>query len=178
MSTENQENIKYFPENVISENLNYWYSKMMRDFKLDSFYEKASDTNKQLFRFVWGRAHNNPITITIEIFENDYGELRLLEYSGGVFYPENAIMSNCLLQLFPYEIESFLKIIDNNCFWDILSANPYSRGLDGSTWIIEGIKNGKYHFIERWAPMQTDKVVAGIGLCMIGLSRMKFDRIY
>jgi hypothetical protein len=38
-------------------------------------------------------------------------------------------------------------------------------GLDGSQWVIEGIKNGSYHLVDRWSPK--DGEVRAIGMAMM-----------
>ena len=42
-------------------------------------------------------------------------------------------------------------------FWNLPSEIDYS-GLDGSEWILEGVKDGTYHAVERWVPLQEDPV--------------------
>jgi len=31
-----------------------------------------------------------------------------------------------------------------------MPSNDAVRGLDGDEWVIEGVSQGKYHFVERW----------------------------
>ncbi len=33
-----------------------------------------------------------------------------------------------------------------------LEKHPSVSGFDGASWIIEGFKNGQYHYVEKWSP--------------------------
>jgi len=124
------------------------------------------------------RAFNNPIVITIEIFDNDYGKLHYIEYNIGELFSKNEIVIESYVNLSPEDVNNLYYVINEFDFWNAPSKNPYPTGLDGSNWIIEGLNNCKYHFIERWMPLRKDNVAAGIGLCMLGLSKIKIDIVY
>ena len=47
--------------------------------------------------------------------------------------------------------------------------------LDGAQWIVEGVKNGQYHVVDRWSPDAPDPVRA-IGLLALRLGRVKLHR--
>jgi hypothetical protein len=50
------------------------------------------------------------------------------------------------------ETKSFLSRVDNLGFWTAPNPVNDQTGTDGSQWIIEGVKNGKYHVVDRWMP--------------------------
>ena len=53
------------------------------------------------------------------------------------------------------------------------------RGVDGAQWIIEGVRNGTYHVVDRWSPREGQ--VRALGLFMVTeLAKMKFaaDELY
>ena len=58
----------------------------------------------------------------------------------------------------------FLGKIGENTFWKLPSIQE-TMGLDGSQWVIEGIKNGSYHLVDRWSPK--DGEVRAIGMAMM-----------
>ena len=51
--------------------------------------------------------------------------------------------------------------------------------LDGAQWILEGVRNGKYHVVDRWSPEKGDPV-RGIGILALKLGRFKIhsEEIY
>lgn len=46
--------------------------------------------------------------------------------------------------------EHYERIIDSVKFWAMPSVDIKNIGCDGSRRIIEGLKNGKYHLVDRW----------------------------
>lgn len=50
------------------------------------------------------------------------------------------------------QTQAFQTQIDTLDFWHL--ANPVNdqTGSDGSQWVIEGIKGGQYHVVDRWSP--------------------------
>jgi hypothetical protein len=62
------------------------------------------------------------------------------------------------------QAEWFLGKIEESKFWELPSIQE-TLGLDGSQWIIEGIKNGSYHLVDRWSPK--DGEVRAIGLAIM-----------
>lgn len=62
------------------------------------------------------------------------------------------------------ETKALLETLEQSRFWD-LATEWGGRGLDGTIYIVEGIKNGKYHIVERssggsmmgWALMLMNK---------------------
>jgi len=170
--------MQYFPENVISEFLESYYSDIFSKLNLDSIYENRIDENKHIYRFYYSRAFHDLIVISIDVYENNYGELHFKKFNIGRYFTEREIVIDSHLKLIPANINNLFNVIEKYDFWNTPTQNPYFKGLDGSTWIIEGLKEGKYHYIERWCPLQHENVASGIGLKMLGLSRVKIDMIY
>ena len=71
--------------------------------------------------------------------------------------------------------QSFLAALENMNFWELRTlpvANDDIVGLDGAQWIVEGVKNGQYHVIDRFSPDTKDPVRA-IGLLALKLGRLR-----
>ena len=51
------------------------------------------------------------------------------------------------------EIAPFLAQVDKLGFWSAPTHQQNEElGCDGSQWIIEGVKRGNYHVVDRWSP--------------------------
>ena len=37
-------------------------------------------------------------------------------------------------------------------YWTMPTVEENSVGVDGAQWIVEGVRNGKYHLVDRWSP--------------------------
>ncbi len=155
-----------------------YYSEILSKLGYHSLEDKSSDSSIHQYRFIWERTFHDMIVITINVLENDYGELHFQKFCKLEPITEDDIVIDSHLKLFPPNIYNLLNVIDKYDFWNTPTKNPYPIGLDGSTWVIEGLRNGIYHYIERWWPLQHENVASGIGLKMLGLSRVKIDIIY
>lgn len=51
--------------------------------------------------------------------------------------------------LSPRDWSSIESAVDYTTFWRAAASSP-SRGMDGTTWVIEGQKGNAYHAVERW----------------------------
>ncbi len=58
----------------------------------------------------------------------------------------------------------FQKMIDSLCFWR-LEANGERRMFDGETYILEGLIEGEYHFVERDTPNQFEDTTEFAKVC-------------
>jgi hypothetical protein len=48
--------------------------------------------------------------------------------------------------------QAFLTRVNELDFWEAPNPVNDQRGTDGSQWIIEGVKAGQYHVVDRWSP--------------------------
>jgi len=59
----------------------------------------------------------------------------------------------------------FLGKIEENKFWELPTVDRSRMGTDGAAWVIEGVKDGRYHIVDRWSP--DNGPVRVIGLLML-----------
>ena len=57
-----------------------------------------------------------------------------------------------------------------------MPSKKETLGLDGARWILEGLKKGRYHVVERWSPEGGKFREAAE--CLIGLSKLDIEKIY
>ena len=48
------------------------------------------------------------------------------------------------------ETDILLETLERLKFWHLPANETGVGGLDGAQWIIEGVKDGKYHIVDRW----------------------------
>lgn len=154
----------------LSDFTNDWYSQ-----ELLALDEEAIYTSKgQIYRFSCFPSFSDQVVVRIEI--NNYGTADLYYkvgdgiaasgYGGGISRSEKA-------ELNQNETQEFLAILDNADYWS-LPIEIESSGLDGHNIIVEGVKDGKYHIIDRWVPEETDPVVYRIEEYFSTLIKQKF----
>ena len=67
-------------------------------------------------------------------------------------------------------------------FWNLPTlpdADENALELDGAQWIIEGVRNGTYHIVDRWSPEAGDAVrVIGITALKLGRFKIRSTEVY
>jgi hypothetical protein len=50
-------------------------------------------------------------------------------------------------------VDIFLKLLGQADFWKAPTEEKSDAvGEDGAQWIVEGVKDGQYHVVDRWSP--------------------------
>jgi hypothetical protein len=84
---------------------------------------------------------------------------------------------------------AFLALINRTNFWGIATNIDSGDAMDvqteGSEWVLEGAKGGKYHVVTRWSPdvnrMHGCKAIFDIGMSLaVDLAQLKIpkDKMY
>jgi hypothetical protein len=104
------------------------------------------------------------VAIRIDVNADGTSQLISKMTSGAGGYEPGQLVLNSKTLLTKVQTDSFLGKIKEHQFWQ-LAAKREPGGLDGAQWILEGVKEGKYHIVDRWSP--TDGPVRAIGLLML-----------
>jgi len=127
------------------------YSQHLLSMGEPSLWAMSEDEDKQAYRFLWLRTFHYPISIRLEIDEEGMGNLttRITDGAGG-FRPGKVIFDETLFMA-QEKIKWFLTELDAVDFWH----HPIQvGGIDGAEWILEGVKDGKYHLMSQWSPKE------------------------
>ena len=122
----------------------------------------------EVYRFTWQRTFYNPIIIRIEL--NDQTGTITVKKTDGVggfgLQKVGKIIWDKTRELSQTEITSVRNEINENKFWEIINTQE-PPGLDGSPWIIEGVKKGTYHFLEKESPEKGKIYNIGVHLLLL-----------
>ncbi|MFB6343553.1 hypothetical protein ACE1ET_17650 [Saccharicrinis sp. FJH62] len=128
---------------------NNWYSKHLYSLK-EPVLKNLKLKNAEIYRYTNLGTWSNPVSLTIEKTDSTiYIFKRRTNGKGG--YDAGRLIENKTkkVELADWlEFKEKIKVID---FWNLNSHNEIF-GMDGSEWILEGYKDGKYHFVTRWTP--------------------------
>ena len=70
-------------------------------------------------------------------------------------------------------------MFNNVEFWSLPSRLNDQPGPDGSQWVIEGVKAGKYHIVDSWMPQQGPVRELGLYLAIeLALLRIPKNELY
>lgn len=145
----------YFPPGVLSSNawgshyLSEWYSKPLRAMgEAPMFY--AEDQWAESYRFLWLPSFHPAIAVRVW----KCGSERLIafkELSGRAGYEPGKLKHSYSRRLTTGEWREFKRLLEDSCFWN-LPTEEEILGDDGARWIFEGVKEGRYHIVDRWSP--------------------------
>lgn len=129
-----------------------WYSTQLRALGEPSLLAIASNTKAESYRFLWLRTFHHPIAVRVDLQADGSWILITKVASGAGGYRPGTLTTNTSRQLTSQEVQSFRSKVENDGFWDAPNPVNDQAGTDGSQWIIEGVKAGRYHVIDRWMP--------------------------
>lgn len=178
---------EFFPKYAFADDpgndqfLSDWYSRELRILDEPSLLSLAKDASSESYRFLWLRTFHHPVVIRVDLRADATGILTTKVADGAAGFPHTAnhLIENVSRPLSREDTQSLLGRIKKTDFWTLPSHVDDRRGTDGSEWIIEGVKNGKYHVISRWSPHAGG--VRKLGLTFaLGLAKMKIptDEVY
>jgi hypothetical protein len=149
----------YFPTHAfdtdarLNKFVNNWYSGQLRALHEPSLLTQSKIPSTQSYRFLWLRTFHHPIAVHLEVKADGTGILTTKIASGAGGYAPGHLMTNTSKPLTKQQTESFLHKIDADKFWELPPVlSKEQQGDDGSQWIIEGVKGGKYHLVTQWSP--------------------------
>jgi hypothetical protein len=124
----------------------------------------AKASSSESYRFLWLRTFHHPIAVRLETRPNGTSLLIIKIASGEGGYNPGVLSENNSRLLTKEETTAFLSKVNEVGFWN--APNPVSEdtGEDGSQWIIEGSKGGRYHVVDRWSP--TNGVCRQLGILL------------
>jgi hypothetical protein len=175
-------NQEYFPPSVLESQSDFntfaagWYSGHLRVLNEEPLPPKTRDKRNEIYRFTCLRTFHNPFSIRINVVNGGKGILIRKFTSGRGGYETGSLQETQSIELSRAAIERLSDFMDSIRFWNLpTTIDVY--GADGSQWIVEAVKNGKYHVVDRWTPYPgTD--IRTLGECFLSLAEWKPDELY
>ncbi|HEY0428131.1 MAG TPA: hypothetical protein VGC76_10150 [Pyrinomonadaceae bacterium] len=170
----------YFPKDKFSGKwekadsfMNDWYGNHLKAMGEKSLLN-VSDKNAEIYRFLWLRSFHHPIFVRIE---RNRTEIKLFtkELDGAGGYEPGKVFRSNEVKLKQEEFCDFLKLLEKADYWRLPTKNDDYSGEDGAQWILEGVKENRYHVVDRWTPEKGDYRAACIYL--LKLSGVDTDRL-
>ncbi len=149
-----------------------WYSKQLKALDEPSLWSRSKTQKEQSYRLLWLRTFHCPVVIRIDVSADGTSRLTLKMTDGTGGYAPGHLVLNDTSTLTREQTGWFLGEIEENNFWKLAAIDQSRMGLDGAQWIIEAVKNGSYHIVDRWSPKHGP--VRAIALLMLHkLAKMK-----
>ena len=165
--------VKYFPDRALSAQKRSdrfksdWYSNQLQALEEPSLWElsQSETERRESYRFLWLRTFQHPVAIRVDIEESGAALLAVKVASGAGGYAPGKLIRNENIALTKEQCAHFLDIIEKNRFWELPTLDESHIGMDGAQWVMEGVKDGKYHLVDRWSP--GDGAIRTIGLALV-----------
>ncbi|MCB0739049.1 MAG: hypothetical protein KDC92_16185 [Bacteroidetes bacterium] len=106
--------------------------------------------NSEIYRLYWNRSFDETLIYRVDLTDPKNSTITITKLSNKT--PKSIIKQTTTI-LNSIQIENVNRFLNGAQFWDLPSQDPKSLGFDGATWLLEGIKKGKYHYTERWSPL-------------------------
>ena len=164
----------YFPVRSLSEDTEEndfyarWFTRHLIKMQEPVLWQHRS-AEGEIYRFLLLRSFSNPVCIRINIPANAPSDLTVKVTNGTGGYQPGDLVENQTITLSKRQIEEFYQKLIDCDFWKV-THKKRRRGKDGAQWIVEGIKNGKYHVAHRWTPVNSDPIYQ-IGSLMLAFSK-------
>ena len=129
-----------------------WYSSQLRALQEPSLFELAKVPDSESYRFLWLRSFNHPIAIRVDLKPDGTGVLTTKVANGAGGFRPGVLTVNTTRILTKEEVQTILLRISKFGFWQAPNPVDDQTGTDGSQWVIEGVKKGQYHVVDRWMP--------------------------
>jgi hypothetical protein len=179
----------YFPPGVLgrtpetSEVAANRYSKFLQALHEPSLLELAQhDPNAEAYRLLWLRESDRPASVRFVMKPGGTGWFYRHMTSGKGGAEPGRLSESGMSWSWKSGTASFLSTVERAGFWNLptltdddKNAIPACR----SHWIVEGIKNGQYHVVDRCSPDQANPVrVAGMLAMKLGSLRVRRSNVY
>jgi hypothetical protein len=148
----------YFPKGALGPSADLdqfkaiWYGRNLHALQEPSLFALTKMPLSESYRFLWLRTFNHPVSIRIDCKPDGSSVVTAKITSGTAGYNPGVLSQTSSRTLTKEQTQSFLKQIDAVGFWQLPSEINDQSGTDGSQWVIEGVKQGKYHLVDRWTP--------------------------
>jgi hypothetical protein len=145
----------YFPRQILGNDMSPkhsvagWYSRHLQAMGEKSLLD-ISDAETEVYRFLWLRTADEPIFVRVER-RRDEINLFTKELDGLGGFDPGKVLRSSEINLKREEFNDFLMRLEAADYWNLPTDNKQG-GHDGAEWILEGVKNGRYHIVERWSP--------------------------
>ncbi len=148
----------YFPDLLFDEERDHhqfiteWYSKHLHAMREPSLWTLSrSNRVATVYRLVWLPSFDHPAVIRL-VKSGDGGtlHLRILEGMGG--YEPGQLALDRTIPIGPKQWSELELAFAGLQFWTMPTKLEDDGGSDGDQVILEGVRNGHYHLVDRWEP--------------------------
>jgi hypothetical protein len=148
------------------------YSYLLKKLEEPPLFRKVENPSNESYRFLWLRTFHNPVAVRMEVQPDGTSLLTIKVADGEAGFPRTVkkLIQNSTRPLSREQTEAFRKKVTTEGFWKAASRDKgKAAATDCDGWILEGLRSGDYHVVERAIPNTLPKntqVVQSLGLTL------------
>jgi len=126
-----------------------WYSRHLE--AMNELPLTALEKEDESYRFLWLRTFHHPVAIHVwRTGDRHFIVVKRLNGRGG--YDPGTFDLYWARSLSENDWDAFMMHLEHAEFWLTPTENPGVMAMDGAQWIMEGYREGRYHFVDRQSP--------------------------
>jgi hypothetical protein len=129
-----------------------WYGRNLRALQEPSLFALTKTPSSESYRFLWLRTFHHPVSVRVDCKPDGSSIVIAKITSGAAGYDPGIVSQTSSHTMTKEQTQAFLKHVAAANFWQMPSQDYERGGADGAQWVIEGVKNGNYHLVDRWTP--------------------------
>jgi hypothetical protein len=137
-----------------------------------SLFTRTPDISAEAYRFLWFRTFHSPIAVRMDVQPDGRSLLTIKVADGESGFPRTVkkLIQNTTRALSRERTDAFRKKLAGKGFWEAASRDKGGpAATDCDSWMIEGLRAGTYHVVERAIPNRlpkTGEIVQSLGLTL------------
>jgi hypothetical protein len=159
---------RYFPEGALSDSSVAWYAKQLYAMDEPSISKRANEMAIETYRFTWLRTFHAPFAFRMEVTADGGALVRIKSTSGKGGYEPGRVVLDKTINVGKEQVDRFKSMLVDFGFWSLPATDSSRGGYDGAEWVFEGLKDGRYHVVERWSPEEGTFRLAMLELVRLG----------
>lgn len=166
---------EYFPKNCFSVSefsqkfKADWYSSQLRALQESPLYSTEIDPKIECYRFTWLRTFHRPVAFRIDVNPDGTGQFTIKVADGAGGFEPGKLVRDEKKPLEKRLMEVIRWRFSTAKFFELPPFEENQRGNDGSEWILEAVRDGKYHIVTRWTPQTGPIQMLGMEFIEIGI---------
>ena len=170
---------QYFPFGVFDTSTHSskdtWYAYTLSLLEEPPLFALRDNKSLQVYRFLWLPSFHRPISVRLTVNPDGSGSIvtRSVDSHTGmltkVVSDTGKLVLDITSEVDRAQVQDVLEQLQRLAFWTMpteeaqaasQTSGTTSHGphiaieVDGSQWILEGFRDGKYHVVDRWSPKE------------------------
>ena len=117
------------------------------------------------------------VALRLQVKPEDHGILTIKVCDGAAGYDPGDLVIQKTVKLTVDDVSSFLASVEDTKYWDMPGYESDSLVVfDGAQWVLEGVRDGRYHVVDRFSPKEGPYREAC--LMLLRFSKLDIDKIY